>query len=166
MRFATMTTRRWMVVVAAVAVITSAGMETRRLRRLSRAYRAKALAASFEERGARAAFTRYAKNAVAAEKAAALYRSGVVPPDDPIQTSLRVINERFAPQLGAAEANQRKKEFLELTASINEERARGDRRGESWARDRAGYFTNTRQKYERLARYPWLTAEPDPPPPK
>jgi hypothetical protein len=87
-----------------------------------------------------------------------------------LHASTAAANEREVERLRATDRSGHDGQRLEAEAAIqitsNIEAAAGiERAAERQCRARARFHELLRKKYERAARYPWLTVEPDPPEP-
>ena len=137
--------RTMMVVVAAIALVAAAGVESRRLYGLSRRYRARATEYSRIEKWAREFAKDGAERVVAA--------SGHVHD-----------TEEFLKK--GAQRGRRMQELISESLELEKEYERLCRQGlQKWTA-RGQHAASLKDKYERAARYPWLPVEPDPPEPE
>lgn len=143
--------RLWwiMALIAAIGLGLAVWIEAPRFRRLSRDYHARALRYAEREKRAVATLKSQRENhafwsALAAERekmpdAVLLPRLPTVP-DDAIETR------------------------AEIVARTKEQAAWHAREAAFWQK-KTDHFARLRQKWDRLAAFPWLPAEPDPPEP-
>lgn len=136
-----MTTRRWMIAVAAVALLVGSGIEGRRLYNLSKSYRARAIRAEQDEQRSRTYVKEYAQDCEEWSKRVR-------------DTQLEIKEFAHRPEIvnllldtlkGEEDLERHSLEYTEQFATI------------------ADYFAALKRKYRRAARYPWLSVAPDPP---
>lgn len=150
--------RALMIAVAAVALVISLGFEVRRLLRLSNDYRMKENRAAGSEQHSRLEATNYAAGASRNEEIATNLEKCKPTGDEQLDT-------RLIPAILKTPAESRT-EYLKEFVQHYQERARLLRQSERFYVARANYWAGLRRKYERAARYPWLSVEPDSPPPQ
>lgn len=154
MRFPTMTTRRWMVVVATVALIAGAGIEANRLFTLSKYFRARASEAAADEQELR-------QQGVALRDSLAEWLRHSEPNG---QEFKKLSSARITRGLSSDEEAR-----LELvTGFLISNKSVADDSQRLIAANNAciKHFARLRQKYDHAARRPWIAVEPDPPAPR
>jgi hypothetical protein len=165
MRLPHMTTRRWMVAVAAIAVAIGGYREARRLMR--ERDRRIAIANRHADAGA------YYRGLIGtlARRMSLGQRTGPQPPAVNGELSM-VIEHEFGLRLNQPpessvdhrfqQAQERSYGFTAIRQQVLDDYNRRHSQGHA---KQARYHARLERKYRRAARYPWLPVEPDPPEP-
>jgi hypothetical protein len=161
-----MTTRRWMLVVVAVALAFGGYREMMRLKRQRDRYFARAT----WHAGAEAYYLRLTAN-LAARKGWS-DQEAEPPPETSTEVD-QVIERWFGLPSGKPEPSDQDDRFAEAQARVQSTAVRRrkiladyQRKETESHRKLAEYHAGLRRKYMAAASRPWLTVEPDPPPPR
>jgi hypothetical protein len=155
--------RTLMIAVAVVGVTLVIAPEASRLWRLSGLYRNRASDFASSEKQVRGIARRFEALAQKALVQAKTYRSGRVPDDEDPDTKKTLQDFREAMKTMDATSAE---DPLDVGAGLMDEAVEQYTEEVKNCDMAATYFGNMRRKYERAARYPWLSVPPDPPQPK
>lgn len=154
MRLPKMTTRRWMVVVAIVALIAGVGIEADRLVSLSKLFRARTAEAAAGEQELRT-YGASLRDSLAEW----LYRTEPNEQEFKKLSSARTMRglssgeeARLQLVIGFLKSNKSVADDFQRLIATNDARVE--------------HFARLRQKYDHAARRPWLSIEPDSPEPR